>query len=139
MPSSTAWPTSRISAACCASTMKPAKAVTSLKIGALSVQELDGVFLHLAHSLHQRGASRETARRHDLGLLLLQRVKLVKHARGFEPERGAGFTRCPNVHQAVDRVLFELQAQFVARRPGSDNRSAAEAIAVIADHRLDSA
>ena len=46
---------------------------------------------------------------------VLQGIELVEDAGGFEAEGGAGLAGGPDVHQAVHHVLFELQAEFVAR------------------------
>src|ERR1022692_2095176 len=59
-----------------------------------------------------------------------------KRRGGREPTRGAALPGGPNVDQPMQRILFKLQTELVARRAGRGAFAAAEASALIADDRL---
>ena len=73
----------------------------------------------------------------DGGLLLFQRVQLVEEARGGKAQRGGGLAGGPHVHQPVQCVLALLDALLIAHRAGLGALGSAEALALIANDRLD--
>ena len=73
----------------------------------------------------------------DRGLLLFERIELVEEAGGGKAERGGGLAGGPDIDQAVQRVFALLDALLVADGAGLGALSAAEALALVADDRLD--
>ncbi len=99
------------------------------------VEQFQRLLLGLGHLL-ERGAAGQFFPGEDAVLFLFQRVQFVKQPRRLEAQRRAGLARGPDVHQAVQRVLLLLDAQFVTRR-ARRALAAAKAPALIKNHRLD--
>ena len=104
----------------------------------LQVQEFERFGNPLLQELHGGHAALDPRRGEDYFLFFLHRVELVVEPGRLETERRRCLARRPDVEQAVRDVLFHLQSELVARRAGRHGAGAAEAVAVVADERLDS-
>ena len=87
--------------------------------------------------LHLCAAALDAALLQDRRLLLFERVEFVEEARGGKAQRGGGLAGGPHIDQPVQRVFALLDALFVADRAGLGALGAAEALALVADDRLD--
>ena len=87
--------------------------------------------------LHLRASALDAALFEEGGLLLFDGVELVEEAGGGKAERGSGFAGGPDVDQPVQRIFALLDALLVAHRAGLGALGAAEALALIANDRLD--
>ena len=76
-------------------------------------QKLEGVLLHHPHGLERFRAAGDAALLHDFGLLLFERIHLVKHRARPRNRGSAGFAGGPNIHR-LHHILLELQAEFSA-------------------------
>ena len=103
----------------------------------LQAQQLDGALLALLERLHFRAAALDAALFQDGGLLLFQRIELIEQPRRGKAQRRRRFARGPHVDQAMQRIFALLDALLVAHRAGLGALGAAEALALVADHRLD--
>ena len=97
-------------------------------------QERGGLFHGGLHALEQFAPLAQ------LGLgFVLNGFQRVKEARDVEAEGGGGLGRGPHVGQAFGDVLLHLETLHIARTLLVHPRRAAEARALVADHRLDGA
>ena len=69
--------------------------------------------------------------------LISERIEFVEQSRGGKAQGRGGFARGPDVHQAVQRVLFHLQAILVTGGAQGGGIPPAEPAALVPNHRFD--
>jgi len=114
----------------------PLLVALGLRLG-LERDQLAGVLGELHQRAHLRAAALDALLLEQPVLDLLERVEHVEDARALEAQRGRALADRPDIDQAVQRILFLLDAELVARRARDHALAAAEPAAVVANDRLD--
>ena len=100
-------------------------------------EQFDGAVGTFLERLHLGAAAVDAALGQDRRLLLFNRLQRVEEAGGGKAERGGRFAGGPNIDQPVERILALLNALLVADGAGLGAFGSAEALALVADDRLD--
>jgi hypothetical protein len=70
-------------------------------------------------------------------LCLFQGINFIEQSGRGHAQRDGCFAGRPNVNEPLQTVLLLLEAEIVARSPGTDACGAAEPVALVADDGLD--